>query len=179
MITLAQNEDRTGEASIAAVAFASVEPATYEDAFGILETMKLAHAESVTPYPELDMPYAVQATLDLIAQGLVAVARGPSRSRIVGCLMLDVARWPWTHPNNPKGLHLYNQHFWIEPRYRRGGVARDFLRFAKALSDERQVPLVIDISSMSDDAELRDRFVRISGFAYTGGKFFRAPKPKL
>lgn len=171
-------EDRSGEASLASAAFASVEVARHEDAFGIVETMRLALAESATPYPEPDMPYCVQAMLDLIAQGLVAVARGPSRQRIVGCLMLDVARWPWTHPNNPKGQHLYNQHFWVEPRYRRGGIARDFLKFAKTVSDERQMPLVIDISSMSDDADLRDRFVRISGLTYTGGKFYRAPQAK-
>lgn len=166
------------DASVAASTFAIVEPARCEDAFGILETLKLALAESGTDYPEPDMPYAVQALLDLIAQGLVVVARGPVKSRIVGCLMLDVARWPWTHPNNAKGLHLYNQHFWIEPRYRKGGIARDFLKFAKAVSDEKQMPLVIELSNISDDADLRDRFVRISGFSYAGGKFIRAPQAK-
>lgn len=165
-----------GGASVAQSAFASVEIARPEDAFGIVDTMRLALAESTTPYPEPDMPYCVQAMLDLIAQGLVAVARGPSRSRIVGCLMLDIGHWPWMHPNNRAGQHLYNQHFWVEPRYRRGGVARDFLKFAKRVSDERNLPLVIEITSISDDADLRDRFVRISGLTYTGGKFFRAPQ---
>lgn len=157
----------------AAVRAVTVDTARHDDVFAILATLKKALAESATPYPEPDMPYAVQAALDLIAQGFVGVAR--SDDRIVGCIMLDVARWPWTHPNNPQGLHLYNQHLWVEPRARKFGTARDLLAFAKGVADARQLPLVLDISNISDDAELRDRFVRISGFAYTGGKFYRAP----
>ena len=169
-------EDRTAE--VAKSAFAAVEIAQCEDVIQVWQTLQLALRSAGTPYPEPDLPYALQALLDLIAQGLVAVAWAPLRSRIVGALVLDVARWPWTHPNNPAGQHLYNQHFWIEPRYRKGGVARDFLKFAKALSDEKQLPLVIEISNMSDSSELRDRFVRISGLTYTGGKFYRAPQAK-
>ena len=169
-------EDR--RSSDAASALTTVEIAQCEDVVQILETMRLALRSAHTPYPEPDLPYAMQAMLDLIAQGLVAVAWAPLKARAVGCLALDIARWPWTHPSNPKGQHLYNQHFWIEPRYRKSGVARDFLKFAKAVSDEKQLPLVIEISNMSDSAELRDRFVRISGLAYTGGKFYRAPQAK-
>ncbi len=164
--------------AVAQTAFASVEAAVCADAFGILETLKLALASSEAQYPEPDMPYAVQALLDLIAQGLVAVARGSGRQRIVGCIVLDVARWPWVHPQNQAGQHLYNQHLWVEPRYRRGGVAQRLLSFAKEVADQRGLECQIDISSLSDDADLRDRFVRISGFTYMGGKFYRAARPR-
>lgn len=149
--------------------------ARIEDAFDIHRTLMTALAESGTPYPEPDMPYAIQALMDLIAQQLVAVCK-ITEGRIVGCIVLDHARWPWVAPNNPAGVHLYNQHFWVDKKYRRGSPAVRLLKFAKDVADAKGLPIVVQLTGLMEiDASVRDRFVRIQGFSYTGGMFYRAP----
>ena len=164
------------EARLGAKNMVSVALAAYDDVFPIHKTMIRALEASETPFPAPDMPYAVQACLDLIAQGLVGVARAEQGS-VVGCVMLDYARWPWCAPANPEGCYLYNQHFWVEPKYRAGGTASRLIRLAHCIADAKKLPLVLEISSIDEaNADLRDRFVKMHGFRYTGGKFYRPPK---
>lgn len=165
-----------------AIAPGVVSAARPEDAFAILETLTNAITEidpDHTRYPLPEVPYCVQAMLDLIAQGLVVVVHSPTTGRIVGCLALDFARWPWVAPGtaNKQAFHLYNQHFWVEPRYRRGGVAQKLLDAAKGIADERGLSLVFHMTSGTDAHTIRlhDRFMRSRGFEHTGGSFIRVP----
>ena len=158
---------------------ATVRVADVRDTFGMLDTLTIALSQSETGYPAPDMPYAAQAMMDLIAQGLVFVAVD-SADKVVGCLALDSARWPWTAPNNPEGWHLYNQHFWVEPAYRGAGIARALLALAKGRAeswvvrpDYIGVPLVIDVSMLDGDTGLKERFVKMCGFTYIGAKLLR------
>ncbi len=146
------------------------------DIVGLLETMRKAHAllSADMPFPEPDVPYCMQAMLDQIAMGHVFVAR--SGGRIVGVIALAVHRWPWTAPSNTAGHYLTNEHFWVDPVYRRWGTARRLLGEAARLSDGLGIPLMIDMSSGGADAPLKDRFVKTQGFMYVGGKHFRAPR---
>lgn len=153
----------------------AVRPACFEDAFGIRDTLLDALSAAETPYPRPDMPYAVQYIMDLIAQDLVAVAE--CAGRIVGCIVLSYARWPWVHPSNPAGIFLQNDHFWVEPTARRGGTAVKLLSFAKKKSDALKIWLSIDLSSLDASTEAKDRFVKSQGFVYIGGKFMRQPIP--
>lgn len=150
-----------------------IQAAVPQDAFAIHRTLLKALELSGTPYPEPDMPYCIQTMLDQIKEGFIGVAWA---GRVVGVIWLDYGRWPWCAPTNPKGFHLYNQHFWIEPEFRMGGVGKKLLDFAKAVADRKQLPLKLEFSSMSMKPEVRDRFARINGFGYTGGVFYREPK---
>jgi GNAT superfamily N-acetyltransferase len=153
----------------------SIRAAEPQDAFGIHETLLRALKVAGTNYPEPDMPYCIQAMLDQIAQGFLGVAISPCGRRIIGVIWLDYGRWPWCSPQNVKAFHLYNQHFWVEPDFRKGGTAKRLLDFAKSVADRKQLALKLEFSNLDMKPELRDRFARINGFGYTGGVFYRAP----
>lgn len=154
---------------------AYIRVAKFADVEGILQTLLRALDESETPWPVPEQPYCQQYTMDLIAQNLcfVALAEG---TRVVGVIMLDRARWPWTHPNSESGRHLYNQHFWVDPAYRRGGTASKLLQMAAARADAEGLPLLLISSSSSPDVDLADRFFATQGFKRIGGTYFRAAK---
>lgn len=151
-----------------------IRPAHYGDVEGILQTLLRALAESDTPFPAPEQPYCQQYTLDLMAQGFVFVA-ATEHGRVVGVLMLDKAHWPWTHPASESGRHLFNQHFWVDPAYRRGGTASKLLDHAEARADALGLPLLLQ-SSSSSDVDLTDRFFALSGFKRIGGNYYRLPR---
>jgi GNAT superfamily N-acetyltransferase len=145
--------------------------AQYHDVHGIRLTLQRALEETETPLPPPDEPYCLQQVMDQTAQGFVAVAEVDDR--IVGCIVLAVNHWPWCAPGNPTGHYLYNQHFWVDPQNRRGGTAAKLLKFAKDVAEGRQLPLMLEIGCADSNSELKDRFVKQSGFKYIGGKFYR------
>jgi GNAT superfamily N-acetyltransferase len=150
---------------------AVVRPATFEDVFAIERTVtEMAWPNADIPLPEPERPYVVQYGLDLIARRLVHVAE--VETVIVGCIMLDTHHWPW----NRKSWYLENQHFWIEPKFRKGGVAAKLIAAAKATADDMKMPLRLCFTSDGRDADLKDRFMRMQGFKYQGGNFFFHPK---
>lgn len=149
-----------------------VRPATFEDTFGIVDTLRLAREACDTPWPPDDVPYCYQATMDQIAKGLVAVV-GNSAGVIVGAIILDESRWPWTHPSNKNGYFLYNQHLWVEPNSRRGGAGIQLIDWATARAQEVGLPLMIEMSSLDANTDAKDAFMKRKGFRHLGGKFFR------
>lgn len=149
-----------------------VRPASFEDTFGIVETIRLARTLLDTPWPEEDTPYCYQAMMDQIAKGLVAVV-GNAAGVIVGVIVLDEARWPWTHPSNKRGYYLYNQHWWVEPSSRRGGAGLKLLDWAVARAEEVGLPLMIEMASLDVNTSAKDDLLMRKGFQHLGGKFFR------
>lgn len=154
-----------------------VRPAKFADVDGILQTLLRALAESDTPYPDPEQPYCQQYTMDLIAQGLVFVATTDA-TRVVGVLILDKAHWPWTRPGSESGRHLFNQHYWVDPAYRRGGTALKLKRMAEARADDLGLPLLLQSTSLDSDTGLKERFFAIGGARYIGSNFLRMPKKK-
>jgi GNAT superfamily N-acetyltransferase len=151
-----------------------VRPATFDDITGVHVCLGRALQELDTPFPAPDLPYALQALMDLMAQGFMAVATDPAGA-IVGVIALDVTSWPWCHPENRAGHYLYNQHFWVDPTQRRGGTGVKLLAWASARADEAGLPLMIEMASLDGNVEEKDAFVQSRGFKYLGGKFFREP----
>lgn len=149
-----------------------VRPATFEDTFGIVESLRLGFAEVDTPYPREDVPYVYQAIMDQIAKGLVAVV-GNAAGVIVGVIVLDETRWPWTHPSNKAGYYLYNQQWWVEPAARKGGAGLKLLTWAKARADEVGLPLMIEMACLDASTGEKDELLKHLGFKHLGGKFFR------
>lgn len=151
-----------------------------EDIVSILTCLRRALSEVRydMPLPEPDMPYALQAMLDLIAQDFVHVTIN-TNGHVVGVLALHVNSWPWVAPSNRAGHYLTDAYFWVERPYRRGGTAAKLLDAAKATADSLKLPLMIEVSSGGAEVALKDRFVRRCGFEYVGGKMYRAPRDSL
>lgn len=144
--------------------------ANHGDVLAIYETLIDALEASDTPYPEPELPYALQAMLDQIAQAFVCVAVNAADD-VVGCIVLDTAHWPW----NRYQKFLFNQHFWVAPAYRRGGTAVKLLAWAKTRADELGMPLQIELSSLDSTTPEKETFVARQGFKRIGGKFFFDP----
>lgn len=149
-----------------------VRPASFEDTFAIVESLRVGFSEVDTPYPREDVPYVYQAMMDQIAKGLVAVA-GNAAGVVVGVLVLDETRWPWTHPSNKAGYHLYNQHWWVEPTARKGGAGLKLLDWAVARAEQVGLPLMIEMACLDASTDAKDDLLRRKGFKHLGGKFFR------
>lgn len=151
-----------------------------EDIVSVLTCLRKALAEvrHDMPMPEPDLPYAMQAMLDLIAQGLVHVTIN-TNGHVVGLIALSINAWPWVAPSNRAGHYLTNIHFWVERPYRRGGTATKLLEAAKATAERLNLPLMIEMSSGGTEAAMKDRFVRRCGFEYVGGKMYRAPRDSM
>lgn len=154
-----------------------VRPAEPEDVVSALATLRkgLSEIGYDVPMPEPDLPYAMQAMLDAVAQGLVHVAVN-AKNDVVGLIALNLHRWPWVSPSNPAGRYLTNEYFWVERAYRCGGTAARLLEAAKDTADRLRLPLMIETSSGGAEASMKDRFVRRCGFNYIGGKMYRAPR---
>jgi GNAT superfamily N-acetyltransferase len=105
--------------------------------------------------------------MDLVAVRLIWVAACEETSRVVGCIILNHHVWPW----NRQAWHLVNDHFWVDPRYRKFGTAAKLLQCAKQCAKELGKPLYLDFSFGGIDADLKDRFAKMQGFTYNGGRF--------
>jgi GNAT superfamily N-acetyltransferase len=143
-----------------------VRPAQFEDVFQIERTLLDAARLAEFPVPPVERPYAVQKLMDLIAVKLIWVATVDNLS-VVGVIVLSHHVWPW----NRQQWHLVNDHFWVDPAYRKFGTAAKLLQCAKDCAKELGKPLYLDFSFGGIDADLKDRFAKMQGFTYNGGRF--------
>ena len=144
----------------------TVRAAHYDDVLGIVTTIERARHVMTRELPEAEYPYAMQYTLDLIAQGLCWVA--VVSNDIVGVAMLDQRTWPW----NRKETFLENVHFWVEPIHRSGGTAALLLSSMKARAKDLNQPLRVVLSFPDGNEKVKDRWARLQGLEYTGGAFW-------
>jgi GNAT superfamily N-acetyltransferase len=149
-----------------------VRPAVFEDVFQIERTLLDAARIAEFPVPSVERPYAVQKLMDLVAVKLIWVAsetreKSAEHAQIVGCIVLSHHVWPW----NRQAWHLVNDHFWVHPQYRKFGTAAKLLQCAKDCARELGKPLYLDFSFGGIDADLKDRFAKMQGFTYNGGRF--------
>jgi GNAT superfamily N-acetyltransferase len=143
-----------------------VRPAQFEDVFQIERTLLDAARLAEFPVPPVERPYAVQKLMDLVAVKLIWVAATEDNT-VVGCIVLSHHVWPW----NRQHWHLVNDHFWVDPAYRKFGTAAKLLQCAKDCAKELGKPLYLDFSFGGIDADLKDRFAKMQGFTYNGGRF--------
>jgi GNAT superfamily N-acetyltransferase len=143
-----------------------VRPAQFEDVFQIERTLLDAARLAEFPVPPVERPYAVQKLMDLVAVKLIWVAATEDNT-VVGCIVLSHHVWPW----NRQHWHLVNDHFWVDPAYRKFGTAAKLLECAKQCAYSVGRPLYLDFSFGGIDADLKDRFAKMQGFTYNGGRF--------
>jgi len=145
---------------------ARVRSADFDDITGILDTLLEASKDKPHYYPMPELPYAMQYTLDLIAQGLVYVAETPA-GQIVGVIALDWAHWP----GNRQVRYLYNQHLWVDHLWRKNGTAIRLLSKAREMARMHNVPVMLETSYSAADSGKISKFLERSGFLPIGGKF--------
>jgi GNAT superfamily N-acetyltransferase len=152
----------------------TIRVAQFEDVFQIERTLLDAARQAEFPVPPVERPYAVQKLMDLVAVKLIWVAETQGKlypsgfpPAIVGCIVLSHHVWPW----NRQAWHLVNDHFWVDPKYRKFGTAAKLLHCAKQAASELSKPLYLDFSFGGIDADLKDRFAKMQGFTYNGGRF--------
>jgi GNAT superfamily N-acetyltransferase len=143
-----------------------IRPAVFEDVFQIERTLLDAARLAEFSVPPVERPYAVQKLMDLIAVRLIWVAT-TEENAVVGVIVLSHHVWPW----NRQAWHLVNDHFWVDPAYRKFGTAAKLLHCAKQAAQELGKPLYLDFSFGGIDADLKDRFAKMQGFTYNGGRF--------
>lgn len=143
-----------------------VRTARYDEVFQIRGSIEQARVLSDVALPEVEEPWAVQYTLDLIRDGLVFVA--VVDKAVVGAAILSVCHWPW----NRNAKFLENNHLWVEPKHRKGGAGLRLIQAMKARAQELQMPLSLRITFPDGAADTKDRLLRMQGFKYLGGTFW-------
>ena len=138
----------------------------YDDIFEIEALLIKARDEiDLKDNPHQETPYIYHDLIHQAEAGLLIVAE--DGGYVCGVMALATSHWPW---NRKQGQHLINNHFYVDPEYRRGGTARKLLEAAKVVARERGMPLRIDLMG-AGSRELKDRFCEMSGLRYLGGIF--------
>jgi GNAT superfamily N-acetyltransferase len=148
----------------------TVRPAAFEDVFHIERTLRQAQLLADLPTPPIEVRHFHAELKNRIAYRLIWVAEADQR--VVGCLSLTHHYWPW----NAKAFFLGDDWFWVEPQHRKGGTAKNLLDKAKACARDLHVPLFLTLSFGGMDVALKDRFAKMQGFTYKGGRFCFDPQ---
>ena len=143
-----------------------VRPAAYDEVFQIRDTIVGARVLSEMPLPEVEEPWAIQYTLDLIKRGFVWVA--VTDRTVVGVAIVDQLHWHW----NRGAFFLENSHFWVLPKHRKGGTAIRLLKCMKDRAKELGLPLSIRITHSDGAVDTKDRFMKMQGLKQVGGTFW-------
>jgi len=91
---------------------------------------------------------------------------GEVDGKIVGAIGLKSGSFPW----NNEVACLFCDFLMVDKEYRGNGVATMLIDEAKKLADQNDVSLHLGLMT-GNKAELKDRFLEISGFMYAGGNF--------
>jgi GNAT superfamily N-acetyltransferase len=137
----------------------------FEDIIAIKDSLERALMERDRDLPPPEYPYALQQIFEQMGRGMVWVAA--KGEEIVGVLILNTYTWPW----NRQHVYLENEHLWVEPKHRRGGVASKLIDFAVAFAKLKGMPFQPRITYGSSNTALIDRWMRSKGFEYVGGNF--------
>lgn len=137
--------------------------ATPYDTVNIAKLVMQGLEESGTDWPSIEEHRVVPWVTWMINQGWVVVA--DLSGRIVGSIALETFSFPWS--SQP---FLRNSWFYVAPKFRAHGTAEQLIKLARDYARGKNMRLYCGIIDTTD-AELKDRFHRISGFSYMGGNF--------
>ena len=141
-----------------------IRPARYDDIIDVEACLVRAREEMDFDIPEHEVPFALHNLLHQVEAGFLIVAE--DAGYIVGVIALV----PHHHPWNRTQKFLVNEHFFVDPDYRKGGTAKHLLDAAKVRADELNMPLRIDLIG-GGDRQAKDRFMELNGFRFLGGQF--------
>jgi GNAT superfamily N-acetyltransferase len=137
----------------------------FRDVFAIQDLLENALAESKHRLPPPEYPYAYQQVLEQMGRGMVWVAA--KGEEIVGVIILNT----YTHSWNREAVFLENEHFCVDPKHRKGGIASKLLDVAEAFSQLKGMRFYPRLTYGSSDAKAIDRWMRLKGYVYLGGTF--------
>lgn len=137
--------------------------------------------EAGEAYPiDYDPAAALKGAVDMINHGLVFVAvqnPGAAEATVIGTIMCDI-RTPSYAPHLP---YLESQHFYVVPEARKAKVddgklvALALIEAAKALAQERALPLRVNGFFNDDRGAAREALFEKQGFRYMGANFAYIP----
>ena len=108
-----------------------------------------------------------------VAAGLERLFVAISDNQVVGYLtLIDMHEL-----HNPEAKYLTNGHFYVHPSYRKGGSAAKLMEGAKWYTNKTGQILKPHIN-FGGDPVIKDKFMQIRGFTYTGGNFIYIPEVK-
>jgi predicted N-acetyltransferase YhbS len=143
--------------------------ATTCDAIKIFHVIREAFEATKLDYPGIDEDAAVKWIIDVLSNhGVVFLAE--KNGRLVGTLGLQPMQFPWVDPSKPESWYLANAWFFVQPRFRKNGTADHLIKKAQEYADKNGAFLSVGMF-LERGAALKDRFLKIQGFTYTGGSF--------
>lgn len=150
-----------------------IRPVTAIDVSNIVRLLLEWHSTSMIQYPppvENDVLRWVAGVLDI---GYIGAAE--RAGRIIGTIGIEPRQFQW----NKATWFLGDAFFYVNPNYRRSGVATALLHAAKLYAAARRAPLVLAILT-GDQPEKLERYYSIQGGIYAGGimTFGLAPQEK-
>lgn len=85
---------------------------------------------------------------------------------------LILALFPENH--NPQFKYLTNEHLFVRSDFRSGPLSSHMIQAMMAYADETGLTLKPSLT-WGEDVDLKDRWMQIKGFTYTGGNFIYKP----
>jgi GNAT superfamily N-acetyltransferase len=147
-----------------------IRQAGFEDVVPIERTLRQAQRLADLPTPPIETEHFHAELKHRIAYRLIWVAEHDKE--VVGCLSLTHHYWPWSK----SAFFLGDDWFWVEPQHRPGGAAKKLLDEAKQCARDLKVPLFLTLAFGGMDVALKDRFAKMQGFTYKGGRFCFDPQ---
>ena len=131
---------------------------------------KAVHTEYQSSlYPPVNEIAFHGSLLQYLAQGVVFLA--VTEGKIIGMMALETFYYDW----NPSVKYLRNAHFYVLKYFRKSNVSDLLLMKAREYAAETGAPFIEIGMKTDEDAEIKDRFLRIKGGRYVGGTFIFDP----
>lgn len=143
--------------------------ASMKDSIKIFRAIKDTFEATQMSYPPVDDDSAITWIMDVIRNhGLVYIAE--VSGRIVGSVGFQPSEFPWANPKHPHRWYLSNVWFYVHPGYRKYGTAEALIQKSMIFAKEAGILLSVGIY-LEENAELKERFLKMKGLTYVGGSF--------
>lgn len=140
-----------------------IREATIFDHTGILNCLIEWFDEASVDYPKPNKEMGNWIN-HILMEGYCVVAE--ENGIIVGTSGLGYTKFPW----NDQAWLLNSEWFHVTKQFRRGGTAKKIIDMVKAYAEERNIPIIMGISSGVDTVK-KQRFLQMTGASFVGGNF--------
>jgi len=148
----------------------TIRRATIDDLIEIKKQQSATHADSrwrdIAPFDDVR---STRTILDVIERGVAAVAINDETGGVVGSVGFAPLQMPWSDV-----WFLNAVWYSVDPPLRKNRTALAIVRKAEEIVaglGPNPPRLLMGVAMGGDDAPLKDRFMRMMGFAYLGGQF--------
>lgn len=139
-----------------------------EDFVNIMRLLEIAVQENEVAYPPIDNMRLMRWIVECKENGEILVAC--VERNIIGVLGMLTKEWPWSSEK-----FIGSEFFFVQKKFRKHGTADNLLKAAEKFSDDHKIRLIFGYSG-GKNAELKDRWMQMKGWIWTGGTFCRLPR---